>query len=183
MKILALAGSLRAASINAALLRAAARLAPPGCTITLLSLAALPLFNPDLEGAPAPAVLALRRAVDLSDALMIASPEYAHGVSGVMKNALDWLVSVPDMVHKPTALVNASQRSTHAQLSLAETVRTMSMHLVAEPPYVVPLVDRGMTSEAIASDPALAAPLRDCLDALIVAVSRDRHATPVLPPR
>ena len=88
MKILALAGSLRAASINAALLRAAARLAPPGCTITLLSLGALPLFNPDLEGAPAPAVLALRRAVDLSDALMIASPEYAHGVTGVLKNIL-----------------------------------------------------------------------------------------------
>jgi chromate reductase len=65
---------------------------------------------------------------------------------------------MPDIVRKPTALVNSSPRSTHAQLLLAETLRTMSMHLVADAPYTVPLADRGMTSAAIASEPALVPP-------------------------
>jgi NAD(P)H-dependent FMN reductase len=160
MKILALAGSLRAASINAALLRAAARLAPPGCTITLLSLAALPLFNPDLEGAPAPAVLALRRAVDLSDALMIASPEYAHGVSGVMKNALDWLVSHEGFVAKPVALLNSSPRAHHAYEALAETLGTMSAHIVREACVAIPLLGAGLDEEGMVGNAAVATSTR-----------------------
>ena len=83
---------------------------------------------------PPPAVQDLRSKVVNADAIVICSPEYAHGVPGSLKNALDWLVSVPDVLAKPTALVNAS-RSIHAQASLAETLRTMSMHLVADSPF------------------------------------------------
>jgi len=186
IRLLAISGSVRDRSSNTEVLRAFALLAPPSVTVMQYEgLATLPAFNPDHDGegmTPPPAVQDLRSQLANADAVVICSPEYAHGVPGSLKNALDWLVSVPDMVHKPIALVNASQRSTHAQLSLAETVRTMSMHLVADQPYVVPLVDRGMTSVAIASDPALAAPLLDCLDALIIAVSHDRQATPVFSP-
>ena len=91
MKVLAISGSLRAASTNSALLRAAsARLAPPGVALTVFpGVGELQLFNPDLEtGLPMP-VRALHATVAASDALLLASPEYAHDVSGVMKNTLD----------------------------------------------------------------------------------------------
>src|SRR5262245_46073355 len=93
MRVLAISGSLRKASINSALCRAAARLAPFSVNVTVLpDLGNLPLFNPDLEPRPPADVQAFRAAVGQADALLIASPEYAHGISGPMKNALDWLV-------------------------------------------------------------------------------------------
>src|SRR5690349_13087893 len=112
MRILALSGSLRAASLNTALLRAAMALAPEGTEIILFDgLRVLPLFNPDLEPVEPAAVTELRAQVRASDGLLIASPEYAHGVTGTMKNALDWLVSGEEFVDKPVALLNASQRA------------------------------------------------------------------------
>lgn len=81
MTVLAISGSLRAASINSALLRAAVRLAPPDVQIGLLSGAGeLPLFNPDLEVSLPPAVVALHARIVAADALLIASPEYAVDV-------------------------------------------------------------------------------------------------------
>ena len=116
MKILAISGSLRKASLNTTLLRAVARIAPPEIEVALFSgLGELPLFNPDIE-APEPApVLALREHILAADALLIASPEYAHGVTGAMKNALDWMVGNESFVNKPVGLLNASPRATHAQ--------------------------------------------------------------------
>ena len=174
--LLAISGSLRAGSSNTEVLRALALLAPSQVTIGHYEgLAMLPAFNPDLdaEGMAAPApVQDLRAQVETADAIVICSPEYAHGVPGSLKNALDWLVSVPHVVFKPAALLNVSPRSFHAQASLAETLRTMSMALVSERPFMVPLIDRGMSATKIAADPALAAPLRDCLGALVVAVAQ-----------
>jgi NAD(P)H-dependent FMN reductase len=185
IRLLAISGSLRARSTNTEALRALALLAPPPVTVELYeSLATLPAFNPDLdeEGMTAPApVQDLRNQLANADAIVICSPEYAHGVPGSLKNALDWLVSVPDMVYKPVALVNTSPRSNHAQTSLAETLRTMSMHLVGEAPYVVPLVVRGLTSATIAADPRLAAPLRDCLTAVVAAAANYRQGSGSLP--
>jgi hypothetical protein len=90
MKVLAISGSLRAASINSALLRTAARLAPPDIEVALCAeVGELPLFNPDLEDHVPSSVARLRAAVAAADALLIASPEYAHGVTGTIKNALD----------------------------------------------------------------------------------------------
>lgn len=183
IRVLAVSGSLRARSSNTEVLRALTLLAPPHVTVMqFVGLAALPAFNPDLdeEGMAPPAPVAdLRNQLASADALVICSPEYAHGVPGSLKNALDWLVSVPDMVAKPVALINASPRSTYAQASLAETLRTMSTHLVADTPWLVRLPERGMTSVAIAADPALAAPLQDCLTALAVAVAaRPGRAAP-----
>ncbi|MGH8137417.1 MAG: NADPH-dependent FMN reductase [Steroidobacteraceae bacterium] len=66
------------------------------------------------------------------DGLLIASPEYAHGVPGVLKNALDWLVAGEEFVGKPVALFNASPRASHAQASLTETITTMSGRIISE---------------------------------------------------
>src|SRR4030095_3213606 len=99
VRLLAISGSLRAGSSNTEVLRALTLLAPPRVTIEHYEgLAMLPAFNPDLdaEGMAAPApVQNLRAQVQTADAIVICSPEYAHGVPGSLKNALDWLVSVP----------------------------------------------------------------------------------------
>lgn len=86
MRFLAISGSLRKASLNTALLRAMARIAPQDVEVALCAgLGDLPLFNPDIEDAGLPVVMAIREQILASDALLIASPEYAHGVTGTIK--------------------------------------------------------------------------------------------------
>jgi len=91
VRILGFAGSLRRASYNRGLLRAAAESAPTGVIIEIIDLADIPLFNQDVEDAGEPAsVVAFKRAIAQADALLVATPEYNHGIPGVLKNAIDW---------------------------------------------------------------------------------------------
>jgi NAD(P)H-dependent FMN reductase len=171
MKILALSGSLRAASINSALLRTAARLAPPGIVVTLGTVVAeLPLFNPDLEANMPASVVRLRGQVAAADALLIASPEYAHGVTGSIKNTLDWLVSCEAFVNKPVAVLNASPRAHHADAALRETLKTMSAVIVESASLTIPLLGANLTEADMAETPAVAHAIREALAALYGAV-------------
>ncbi len=182
MNVLALCGSLRAASLNAVLLRATARLAPPGTGVTLFEgMGRLPLFNPDLEDRPPAPVAALRAAVAGSQALLIASPEYAHGVSAVIKNALDWLVSFEPFVGLPVAVLNASPRARHAREALIETLTTMSATLVAQACIAVPLLGAGLDEEGILKNEPLAADLRAALAHLAAAAGRTGAPPPQFP--
>jgi chromate reductase, NAD(P)H dehydrogenase (quinone) len=173
VKILTISGSLRARSSNTELLRAAQLLADPSWIFDPYDgLAGLPHFNPDLdfEGATPPEpVRDLRARIAAADALVISSPEYAHGVPGALKNALDWMVSDVAMIGKPIGLLNASSRSTFAHPQLAETLRTMSTTVVPEAGLTVPLEGRHLDAAAIAADPALATMIRAALDALSAA--------------
>jgi NAD(P)H-dependent FMN reductase len=171
MRILAISGSLRAVSSNTALLRAAAALAPAGVEVDVYGgLGDLPLFNPDLEDDEPLAVTDLRARVRWADGLLIASPEYAHGVPGAMKNALDWLVGGEEFIYKPVALLNASPRATHAQASLRETITTMSGRLVAAASIDVPLLGKGFDAAAIVAHPEIAGALRAALVAFARAI-------------
>ncbi len=112
MRILGFAGSLRRASYNRGLIRAASELAPTGIVVDMFDLAAIPLYNQDVEDAgEPPAVVALKRAISEADALLVATPEYNHGVPGVLKNAIDWAsrprVTSP-LRDKAVAVVGAS---------------------------------------------------------------------------
>src|SRR4051812_24601019 len=94
--VVGFAGSLRRGSYNRALLRAAIEIAPPELHIEARALDALPLYNGDVEAAGVPeSVEELRAAIRQADALLIATPEYNHGVPGVLKNAIDWLSRPP----------------------------------------------------------------------------------------
>lgn len=167
VNVLALCGSLRQTSSNAALLRAAASLPVEGLTVSVYpSLGTLPLFSPDYESPFPDAVQALHQAVQDSDALLIASPEYAHGVTGTIKNALDWLVSLTSFAGKPVAVLNASARSRHADAALRETLITMSAQLVQEASVTIPLPGSSTTQQKIEQSPALCAELRAALQAL-----------------
>jgi len=172
MKVLAISGSLRAASINSALLRAAVRLAPPDMEVRLFRAAGeLPLFNPDLEANLPAQVAALHADVTASDALLIASPEYAHGVSGTIKNVLDWLVSFEPFVDKPVAVFNASPRAHHADEALREILKTMSARIVEAASVSLPLLGAGLTDTAMAEDPTVSRIVRTALAALHRAVA------------
>jgi NAD(P)H-dependent FMN reductase len=175
LTILAISGSLRARSSSGALLELAARLAPDGMALARYDgLAGLPHFNPDLDtDAPPDAVRALRAAFCRADGVVISSPEYAHGVPGALKNALDWMVRDPEFAGKPVALLNASTRATHAHAALAETLVTMAARLVAESCIAVPVLGRSDVSE-IAADPEVAEPLRAALVAFERAIAPDR---------
>jgi chromate reductase len=133
MQLLAIAGSIRYTSSTAALARAAARLAPPGVRVEIYDgLATLPHFSPDLDVEPLPPVVAaLRAAVGASDGLIVVTPEYAHGMPGALKNALDWLVSATEPIGLPVVLVSASPGgAAHAHAQFSEVLRTMNLRLV-----------------------------------------------------
>ena len=151
MNILAISGSLRAASLNSMLLRAVKRLAPGDIHVDLYGgLGTLPLFNPDLVALGPPAAVAeLRSRIISSHAVLIASPEYAHGVSGVIKNALDWMVGNESFVNKPVGLLNASPRASIAQAALRETLSTMSACVVSAACVSVGILGSGLNEEGI----------------------------------
>ena len=136
MRIAALSGSLRASSINTALLGEIAARAPGWFAIALIPLGGLPLFNPDLEDELPDAVAAFRAEIVAADALIIASPEYAHCIVGVVKNALDWLVACEGFAGKPVLVINAAPRAYHAIAALREILMTMAARIVDDLPLI-----------------------------------------------
>ena len=139
MQILAISGSLRAASTNTILLKAAAALAPEDVTLNLYDgLGDLPPFNPDVDKDPPHAAVAnFRSQLRQSAGVIFSTPEYAHGVPGVLKNALDWVVASGELYNKPVALFSASPRAGYAQASLVETLTVMSARVIPEACVVV----------------------------------------------
>ena len=167
--------SLRAASINTTLLRVASRLAPPGISVDLFRrLGELPLFNPDIEATDPLAVADLRTRLIEADGVLIASPEYAHGVTGVIKNALDWMVGCEAFVNKPIALFNASPRAVHAQACLRETLGVMSARIVDEASIALPLLGAKLDEDSMLAHPEISTSLREALIAFQRAIQENR---------
>ena len=168
MKVLALCGSLRQQSRSLALLQATGMLTNPSVHFVIHpSLGDLPLFNPDQEHAAPASVQALWQAISWADALIIASPEYAHGVTGTIKNALDWLVAHPHFSGKPVAVFNPSHRAEHAHQSLLEILQTMDARLVADACLSIPATGGDWS----ASEMARTAPIANLILAAWAALS------------
>lgn len=176
IRLLAISGSLRAASSNTSLLRAAALLAPEGVKIHVYEgLGDLPHFNPDLEETASAVVKDFAVQVGAADGIIFSTPEYAHGVPGVLKNALDWLVGGFDFINKPVALFNASPRSTYAVASLTEILTIMSGRIIPEASITVALREKLLDEEDIIVHPELAPMLRVALEAFAGAIRRYRE--------
>lgn len=176
IEVLAISGSLRGGSKNTVLLEAMARLGPAGARVTMFEgLGRLPLFNPDLDdldnGVAPPEVLAFRAQLTASQGVLICSPEYAHGVAGAMKNALDWLVGSGELVAKSTLVLNASPTSFHAHNALLETLRTMDCKVLERTMPQPPLGGKSITVEALLDHPQRSAFLTEALSALIQSIS------------
>ena len=144
LRVAGIVGSLRLASYNGWLLRAAAELAPPGLTIFPVGLAEIPMFNQDLEtlGEPAP-VATLRAVLREADAVLIASPEYNYGVPGVLKNAIDWISRPPGnapLHKKPVAIMGAGPGGSgtmRMQPQLRLTLQAIGAYVMPKPEVAV----------------------------------------------
>lgn len=167
LNLLAISGSLRKASYNTALIQSLQLLSPDTIEINHFDrLIDIPPFNPDDDIVEVPIVCRLENELTASDGLIIASPEYAHGISGVLKNTLDWLVGGEAFVNKPVVILNASPRASHAINQLKEVVSTMSGQIIEEACIDIPLLGSGLDAKGICSDPTIAKCLKQMLDCL-----------------
>ena len=174
LHVIGIAGSLRIHSFNRGLLRAAQDVAPAGMQITIMDVTPIPFYNADVEaqGDPAP-VAHLKSVVQQADALLIAVAEYNYGMSGVLKNTIDWLSRPPELVlkGKPVALMGASPGmvgTARAQLQLRQTfVYTQTPVMPPPPEVLVAHAQEKFDAEGNLTDEDTRARIRRLLEALV----------------
>ncbi len=168
-RLAALCGSLRNGSLNAALIEAVARMGV--FTVDRVS-TVLPPFSPD-EADDAPAVVAtFRDALRVADAILIATPEYAMGIPGVLKNAIDWTVGSCEFAHKPTALITCTASGEIAHPAMIEVLRVLEAGLTPETTLLMPHNRAKLRADGTFIDAAAEAQVRAVIDALAQACGR-----------
>jgi chromate reductase len=179
LSILGIAGSLRRDSYNRALLRAAAELAPQGMKIKIFDLAEVPLYNGDVEAEGDPeSVAGLKRAIAASDAVLMATPEYNHGVPAVMKNAVDWASRPPrsaPLGGKPVGIIGASPGitgSARGQSQLRQAFEFTDSYCMPQPELLVFKAHEKFDSEGRLTDASTAEHLSRYLTAFAAWVRR-----------
>ncbi len=171
LRILAISGSLRQSSTNTTLMNAIIGLAPSHVNFTTYNgLSDLPHFNPDLDIDSGPlSVQKLRTQLDGADGILICSPEYANGVPGALKNALDWIVSSGEFVNKPTAVITASPSplgGNYANASLLLTLQMVNAQVSQQMSLTIPHIALKLSKEGTITDPTLKQELKSVLHAL-----------------
>ncbi len=185
-RLLGLSGSLRRQSYSTAILRGLGHALADKAELVLHPLDAIPIYDQDLDTAEPPApVAALREAIAAADGLVIASPEYNHGLPGMLKNALDW-ASRPygrsTMTGKTAYTITSSPGGVggaraHAQLN--ETLSSIAVRVVLRPQAVIPFVQNKLAEDRITDAPTLAFlmdGLADLLRDIAAPTSADREA-------
>ena len=175
MNFLSISGSLRANSTNTSILKAAAELAPPAVTVSLYDgLDDLPHFSPERDVSTPPAsVLHLRTLLREADAVLICTPEYIHGMPGVLKNMLDWIASSGEFVGKPVSVISAGPSDmggSRAHALLHHTMDVLMAQLPLEASLIVPFVRQRLDAAGQVTDPVLTAELRSVMNTLVQAV-------------
>ena len=174
LTVLGVAGSLRKASLNRALLRAAVELAPATLRIETFELDLVPLYNGDVElaGEP-PAVAAFKQAIREADAVLFVTPEYNHGVPGVMKNAVDWASRPPRgaaLDGKPVGIIGASPGMTgsaRGQSQLRQAFEFTNSYCMPQPEILVFRAHEKFDADGRLTDETTAKYLRGYLEALM----------------
>jgi NAD(P)H-dependent FMN reductase/RimJ/RimL family protein N-acetyltransferase len=171
LRILAIFGSLRARSTNLLLLESAAILVGKEMRLEIFpDLGSIPLFNPDRTDVPT-AVATLRASIQAADAVIFSTPEYAHGLPGALKNALDWLVGGIELTDKPVVLFNASPRSIYAQAALREVLVTLGARMLEDASVTIPLTADSRTPQQLVTDGAIAQPIAAALQRLAAGIT------------
>lgn len=131
-------------------------------------LATIPPFDPGLDNdTPPQPVTKLRQLITNVDAVIICTPEYAFGVPGQLKNALDWLVSSGTLVDKPVALITASSSGEYAHPSLLRTLGALSANVIEEACLLVPFIRSKMDNEGNITDEELKESLENAFQVLV----------------
>lgn len=179
LEILGIAGSLRRGSLNRALLRTAAERAPDGMRIEIFDLAAVPLYDGDVEAAGAPdGVQRFKAAIQAADGVLMATPEYNHGVPGVMKNAVDWASRPPrgaPLDGKPVGLLGASPGITgtaRGQSQLRQAFEFTNSYCMPQPELLVFRAHEKFDAEGRLADETTASYLIKYLEAFATWVRR-----------
>lgn len=174
MKILGIAGSLRQGSYNKLLLQNALELLPQGVEMEIFDISGIPLFDQDIEdqGFPDP-VAEFHEKIRSADCLLIASPEYNHSFTGVLKNAIDWASRPskgPAILRKPAAIMSASPSSfggIRGALHLRQVLAALDMPVVALPELYVSNAKEAFDESGHLKDDRLRERLRKLVDKLI----------------
>src|SRR5258706_9181603 len=172
--VLGFAGSMRQGSYNRALLRAALAHAPEGMVIEAFDLAVVPLYNGDVEAGGDPeGVAAFKQAIRVADAVLMVTPEYNHGVPGVMKNAVDWASRPPrdaPLTRKPVGIIGASPRMTgsaRGQSQLRQAFEFTNSYCMPQPEILVFRAHEKFDAEGRLTDESTTTHLRAYLEALM----------------
>lgn len=178
INILGFAGSLRKASYNKAILRAATEVVPEDAKLEIFDLEGIPLFNQDFEQRPPEKVKQFKEKIRASDAILIATPEYNYSVPGVLKNAIDW-ASRPygdnSFDDKPVAIMSASGGllgGARAQYHLRQSFVFLNMHPVMRPEVIVTFADKKIDKSGKVTDEETRKRIGELLKALVAWTKR-----------
>lgn len=182
MSLLAISGSLRKKSSNSILLHAMVAMVPPNVKVTMYEgLAQLPHFNPDLDMDEAPVeIVRWRKYLSDTNGVLICTPEYAKGVPGSLKNALDWIVSSGELVHKPVAVVSASPHplgGEAAHVSLLGTLSMMNADVVEGGTLKIPYISLKLGAHAGITDEATKMQAQNLVHSLVSAMDAHKSLT------
>jgi chromate reductase len=180
VRVLGVPGSLREASLNRGLLRAAIDVAPESMSIEIFPLDDIPLYNGDVEATGDPqGVTAWKAAIAAADALLIASPEYNFGMTGVLKNAIDWGSRPPGksvLSGKPTAIVGASPGGAgtrYSQAALRQSLAALAVPVLPSPLFFLGQAPEKFKDGKLADERSIEL-LRNLLRALLAWTERLR---------
>ncbi|MBX3168358.1 MAG: NAD(P)H-dependent oxidoreductase [Candidatus Eremiobacteraeota bacterium] len=185
-KIVALVGSLRQGSLNRALLREAAAVAPTGLEIELLEIGDVPLYNSDVQAQGFPEVVnRLGEAIRQADGILLVTPEYNYSVSGVLKNTIDWISRLPNQPfsEKPVAIMGASMGNlgtARAQYHLRQILVFLNPYVMNRPEIMVPSAQNKFDAQGQLTDDSTREHLVKFLNAFQTFVTRVGAAQSVL---
>jgi chromate reductase len=183
-QVVAFAGSLRRKSFNRALVRAARELAPEALSIDSVEIGGLPFYDADVEaeGDP-PAVAAFKSALQSTDGILIATPEYNDGIPGVLVNALDWASRLPGhspLAGKPVAVMGASPSqigTARAQLHLRQILNHVHARTLPPPELLVAHAHQRFDGDLRLSHEPTRTVLRHLLERFVRWIEREGERT------
>jgi NAD(P)H-dependent FMN reductase len=175
-KILAISGITRQRSTNLNLIKAISELSADQLNINIFQgLSDIPHFNPDLDtDNPPKQVIDFRKQLKEADGILICTPEYAMGVPGTLKNAIDWTVSSCEFSHKPVALITASSVGEKAHRSLLETLRIIESEIPDDSQLLISFVKTKISSDGKITYEETLAQIRKLIASLITTINMSR---------
>lgn len=173
-KILAICGSTRVNSANHNLIQAIVNLSIGKLDINIFKgIANIPHFNPDMDNEnPPAAVLDFRKQLTQANGILICTPEYAMGVPGTLKNAIDWTVSSMEFSHKPVALITASTSGQKAHQSLLETLKVIECEITDDTQLLIPFIKTRLKDDTII-DQQILEKIKRLIDSLIALIEKE----------
>lgn len=175
IKILAVSGSLRATSSNVLLIKEIQKWAPANVELTIYQeLGTLPAFDDSME--PSESIKAWRSELAAADGVMICSPEYAFGVPGALKNAIDWTVGSGELVDKPLALITAASSGDKAHAAWLQIFSALSADIPPGGALLIPFIRTKFNEKGAVSDVATKEAIMNTVQALIQTIEQKASA-------